>query len=101
VLQNASLSAETQAVRLALMVIAMEQLLEELRAAQFLVDDQGHRTGVLLDIKVWEKLLVWAEAQDKAMASIPGSLRGYLKSVTNRSLSEELIQARREAAAHE
>jgi hypothetical protein len=83
------------------MVIAMEQLLEELRSVQFLVNDQGRRTGVLLDIKVWEKLLVWAEAQDKAMASTPGSLRGHLKSVTNRSLSEELIQERREAAAFE
>lgn len=84
-----------------LMVIAMEQLLEELRSVQFLVDDQGHRTGALLDIKVWEKILVWAEAQDKAMTSASGFLRGYLKSVTSRSLSEELIQERREAAAHE
>jgi hypothetical protein len=83
------------------MVIAMEQLLEELRSAQFLVDDQGHRTGALLDIKVWEKLLVWAETQDKAMTSAPRSLRGYLKSITDRSLSEELIQERREAAAFE
>lgn len=40
-------------------------------------------------------------AQDKAMASTSGSLRGHLKSVTHRSLSEELIQERREATAHE
>jgi hypothetical protein len=78
----------------------MEQLLDELRSVQFVVDEQGHRTGALLDIKVWEKLLVWAAAaQDQATA--PRSLRGYLSSITDRSLSEELIQERREAAAHE
>ena len=77
----------------------MEQLLDELRSVQFVVDEQGHRTGALLDIKVWEKLLVWAAAQDQAPPS--RSLRGYLSSVTDRSLSEELIQERRETATHD
>ncbi len=77
----------------------MEQLWDELRSVQFVVDEQGHRIGALLDIKVWEKLLVWAAAQDQATP--PRSLRGYLSSITDRSLAEELIQERREAAAHE
>jgi hypothetical protein len=71
----------------------MEQILDELRSAQFVVDDRGQRTGALLDIKVWEKLLNWAEAQEPT--TTPPSLRGYLASVTDRSLSEELIQERR------
>jgi hypothetical protein len=77
----------------------MKQILDELRSAQFVVDDRGQRTGALLDIKVWEKLLNWAEAQAQTTAA--SSLRGYLASVTDRSLSEELIQERREAAANE
>jgi hypothetical protein len=74
----------------------MKQLWDELQSVQFVVDEQGHRTGALLDIKVWEKLLVWATE-----SCPPHSLRGYLSAVTDRSLSEELIQERRAAAARE
>ncbi len=77
----------------------MEQILNELRSAQFVVDELGQRTGALLDIRVWERLLNWAETQEQTTAR--PSLRGYLASVTDRSLSEELIQERREASAHE
>jgi hypothetical protein len=42
---------------------------------------------------LWEKLLTWAEAQTPT--DPPPSLRGYLAAVTDRSLSEELIQERR------
>jgi hypothetical protein len=77
----------------------MEQILSELRSAQFVVDELGQRTGALLDIKVWEKLLSWAESQEQTVA--PPALRGYLAAVTDRSLSEELIQERRAAAANE
>jgi hypothetical protein len=75
------------------LVIVMEQILDELRSAQFVVDELGQRTGALLDIKLWEKLLTWAEAQTPIEP--PPSLRGYLATVTDRSLSKELIQERR------
>ncbi len=73
----------------------MEQILNELRSAQFVVDKLGQRTGALLDIKVWERLLNWAETQEQTTKR--PALRGYLASVTDRSLSEELIQERRRA----
>ncbi|NDJ16452.1 hypothetical protein [Myxacorys almedinensis] len=77
----------------------MEQILDELRSAQFVVDESGRRTGALLDIKVWEKLLSWVEAQERTV-TLP-SVRGHLASVTDRSLSEELIQERRKAVDDE
>jgi hypothetical protein len=34
---------------------------EALKSAQFVVDNEGRRTAVLLDIEVWEALMNWIE----------------------------------------
>lgn len=34
---------------------------ETLKAIQFVVDDKGQRTAVLLDIQAWERLIKWIE----------------------------------------
>ena len=34
---------------------------ESLKSVQFVVDDQGERTAVLLDIAAWETLISWIE----------------------------------------
>jgi hypothetical protein len=73
----------------------MEDVLHTLQSAQFIVDEQGNRTGALLDIADWEQLVAWTE-QQSSPAKL--SLRGYLKTWTDRSLADELIQERYEAA---
>jgi hypothetical protein len=74
----------------------MEEVLHTLQSAQFIVDEQGNRTGALLDIADWELLVAWAKQQGSRPN--PPSLRGYLKTWTDRSLADELIQERHEAA---
>lgn len=34
---------------------------EALKSMQFVVDDKGQRTAVLLDIRAWEMLIKWIE----------------------------------------
>jgi hypothetical protein len=34
---------------------------ETLKSVQFVVDDEGQRTAVLLDIRAWEMLMNWIE----------------------------------------
>jgi len=34
---------------------------EAYKSVQFVVDDKGQRTGVLLDIRAWETLIKWIE----------------------------------------
>jgi hypothetical protein len=34
---------------------------ETLKAVQFLINQEGQRTAVLLDIQLWERLLTWIE----------------------------------------
>ncbi len=34
---------------------------EALKSVQFVVDDEGQRTAVLLDIQAWEALIDWIE----------------------------------------
>lgn len=34
---------------------------EALKSIQFVVGDKGQRTAVLLDIRVWERLIQWIE----------------------------------------
>jgi hypothetical protein len=34
---------------------------EALKSMQFVVDDKGQRTAVLLDIRAWERLIKWIE----------------------------------------
>jgi hypothetical protein len=34
---------------------------EALKSIQFVVDDKGQRTAVLLDIRAWERLIQWIE----------------------------------------
>jgi hypothetical protein len=34
---------------------------EALKSVQFVVDDEGQRTAVLLDIRAWEVLINWIE----------------------------------------
>jgi hypothetical protein len=34
---------------------------ETLKSIQFVVDDKGQRTAVLLDIRAWEMLIKWIE----------------------------------------
>jgi hypothetical protein len=77
----------------------MEEVLHTLQSAKFIVDEQGNRTGALLDIADWELLVIWAKQQ--GIQSNPPSLRGYLKTWTDRSLADELIQERHEAANFE
>ncbi len=36
-------------------------VIEALKSAQFVVDNSGHQTAVLLDIQSWEVLLNWIE----------------------------------------
>ncbi len=36
-------------------------VIEALKSAQFVVDNSGHQTAVLLDIQSWEALLNWFE----------------------------------------
>ena len=36
-------------------------LTEALRSAQFVIDNEGKRNAVLLDIQAWEKLITWIE----------------------------------------
>ncbi len=36
-------------------------VIEALKSAQFVVDNDGHQTAVLLDIQSWEALLNWIE----------------------------------------
>jgi hypothetical protein len=36
-------------------------VIEALKSAQFVVDNSGHQTAVLLDIQSWEALLNWIE----------------------------------------
>ncbi len=36
-------------------------LTEALRSAQFVVDNNGQRNAVILDIQAWEKLITWIE----------------------------------------
>ena len=54
----------------------MEEVLHTLQAAKFIVDEQGNRTGALLDIADWELLVAWAKQQGSRPN--PTSLRGYL-----------------------
>lgn len=77
----------------------MEELLHTLQSAKFIVDEQGNRTGAVLDIADWEVLVAWAKQQSSRPN--PPSLRGYLKTWTDRSLGDELIQERHEAANFE
>jgi len=74
----------------------MEEVLHTLQSAKFIVDEQGNRTGALLDIADWELLVAWAKQQGSRPNTT--SLRGYLKTWTARSLADELIQERHEAA---
>ena len=34
---------------------------QSLKSVQFVTDDTGQRTGVLLDIRTWESLMAWIE----------------------------------------
>ncbi len=34
---------------------------QSLKSVQFVTDDAGQRTGVLLDIRAWEALMAWIE----------------------------------------
>jgi len=77
----------------------MEEVLHTLQSAKFIVDEQGNRTGALLDIAAWELLVAWAKQQGSRPNS--PSLRGYLKTWTDRSLADELIQERHEAVTSE
>ncbi len=43
----------------------MEEVLHTLQSAKFIVDEQGNRTGALLDIADWELLVAWAKQQGK------------------------------------
>jgi hypothetical protein len=36
-------------------------VIEALKSAQFVVDNSGHQTAVILDIQSWEVLLNWIE----------------------------------------
>lgn len=36
-------------------------VIEALKSAQFVIDNRGHQTAVLLDIQSWEILLNWVE----------------------------------------
>jgi len=36
-------------------------VIEALKSAQFVIDNSGHQTAVLLDIQSWEALLNWFE----------------------------------------
>jgi len=36
-------------------------VIEALRSAQYVVDEGGHKTAVLLNIKAWEALIDWIE----------------------------------------
>ncbi len=36
-------------------------VIEALKSAQFVVDNRGHPTAVLLDIQSWEALIEWIE----------------------------------------
>jgi len=36
-------------------------VIEDLKSAQFVVDNSGHQTAVLLDIQSWKALLNWFE----------------------------------------
>ncbi len=37
------------------------ELVEALKSAQFVIDNEGQRTAVLMDIRSWEMLLNWIE----------------------------------------
>lgn len=36
-------------------------IVEALQSAQFVVNGQGHRTAVLMDIQAWDTLIEWLE----------------------------------------
>lgn len=36
-------------------------IVDALQSAQFVVNDEGQRTAVLMDIKAWEKMIDWLE----------------------------------------
>lgn len=44
---------------------------EMLDSVQFVVNEQGKRTAVILDIETWQQLLQWATAQEASTATRP------------------------------
>lgn len=67
----------------------MTNVLEALKSAQFLVDENGQRVAVQLSIEAWEMLLDWME--DREDAAIVKAAIPKLKQLRSGSSSTEWL----------